>query len=1003
MIVCLFFLLFFIFPLYGRGGMENPLARVDALIEGNRFDEALEALARYSRENPGDLDRAGQRLRRLAEIQGRYNSLVNQLLDTIAEDPGNGEKILALAGELETLEVPRDLRTGELLERIRELVKFAVQRQRLEEIFSRGRELSRAGDFSGALGLYLGELESRREEFFTARQGETEEDPVRVPLLRLSVLAGELESSLAVLDRAAVEMGAAPPEALGEIFGRIGPELDNLERIGREIGDTGAFFDKQLLREEDPALGEGNFFSFASRLIHGQGRGQDGMIRILENCREERGRVLEVLLLSGAEEAYDRALSKARGRRYREAIENYRGAALRNALVRDFLGPVEDGASMAAPLPAGLLVLFCREFAISHSIRAADLELRLELLLAEAGEDPLAGDAAEEFKAALREFSAGAETLEAELRAGREAFLLRLESAPPGGAAGFLSLSPAAGAEEIGRYTAGALEFLENFRSRCLVLELDGSLHPYLTLNSRLGERLERREAGLALANRLMEGLEGEDAAEALREAAALKGAASPVFPESPAGTLRYYSREALGIFQNLRTAAEEDLAYMGDFFSRPGERETPSFPELEALRAAAGKMAKDLETVLARSTEGAARAEERLGQAEDFRAQGDRLYQAARDAAGRGDFAGARLSIQRAADRYSQALSFQEFPSLREEWDTRMLSLGEEIGWGENELIVRDTRDALNQVRSEYLAGNFQSAENLLVRGQNRWMQTNADVNPEISYWLSMVRDAISLRSGREIPATAPLYAEMGQFLSEARRRYGEGAALIRAGRRDEGLACFNEARRGIREVKFIFPGNQEAGLLELRMDQMADPEVFNASFQRRLDEALGGIRRRSAEAFGDLQNLAEINPSYPGIAEAMEQAEIDMGYRPAPPDPQKLQRSAGLTGAARAIVEANDREHFGAALRQLNEALALDPDNAQAMILKDLVLTRMGAGNAVLSSADEGEYQRAVRELQRGNTLIALSVVEQLLQNPRNRNSTRILELRRRVQSFL
>jgi hypothetical protein len=413
--------------------------------------------------------------------------------------------------------------------------------------------------------------------------------------------------------------------------------------------------------------------------------------------------------------------------------------------------------------------------------------------------------------------------------------------------------------------------------------------------------------------------------------------------------------------------------------------------------------MAADLEDLLAQGTEGAALAEERLGQAELFRSQGDRFYEEARASAGRGDFSGARLSIQRASERYSQALSLQEFPSLREEWDTRMLGLGQEISQGENELVVKATRDALAQVKAEYLAGNFQYAENLLLRGQNRWVQANADENPEINYWLSLVRDAISLRSGREIPVTAPLFAEMGQFLSEARRHYEEGAALIRAGRRGEGLARFNDARQHIREVKFIFPENQEAGLLELRMDRLADPELFNASFQRRLDEALGGIRRRSAEAFGDLQNLAEINPSYPGIAAALRQAEIDMGYRPAPPDPQRLRRSADLAAAARAIVEANDREQFGAALRQLNEALALDPDNTQAMDLKDLVQTRMGAGNAVLSSADEGEYQRAVRELQRGNTLISLSIVEQLLRNPRNRGSTRILELRRRIQSFL
>jgi tetratricopeptide (TPR) repeat protein len=242
-----------------------------------------------------------------------------------------------------------------------------------------------------------------------------------------------------------------------------------------------------------------------------------------------------------------------------------------------------------------------------------------------------------------------------------------------------------------------------------------------------------------------------------------------------------------------------------------------------------------------------------------------------------------------------------------------------------------------------------------------------------------------------------------MGQLLSDARRNFERGYALIGENRRNEGLALFADARLKTQKVKLMFPMNQEAGILELRMDQVTDPEAFAASFQRRLNEAIAGVERRSAEAFADLQNLAEINPRYPGIADALWQAEILMGRRIAPPDPRILRRSDELTGAARAVVNANVRDQFEAALRQLNEALSLNPNNDEAMALKDLVQTRMGAGNAVLSSADEGEYQRAVRELQQGNTLTARSLVEQLLQNPRNRNSTRINELRRRIEAIL
>jgi hypothetical protein len=71
--------------------------------------------------------------------------------------------------------------------------------------------------------------------------------------------------------------------------------------------------------------------------------------------------------------------------------------------------------------------------------------------------------------------------------------------------------------------------------------------------------------------------------------------------------------------------------------------------------------------------------------------------------------------------------------------------------------------------------------------------------------------------------------------------------------------------------------------------------------------------------------------------------------------------------------------------------------------MSIKDRLQTRMGGGGASLNTASEAECQRAVQELQQGRPLVALSIVEQLLQNPQNQHSVRILELKRRIQSVL
>jgi tetratricopeptide (TPR) repeat protein len=332
------------------------------------------------------------------------------------------------------------------------------------------------------------------------------------------------------------------------------------------------------------------------------------------------------------------------------------------------------------------------------------------------------------------------------------------------------------------------------------------------------------------------------------------------------------------------------------------------------------------------------------------------------------------------------------------------LVNLGEEIRRIENEIVIRDVREMVNTARNFYFAGNFEQAEDLLVRSQNRWRVTNVGEDTEVVYWLNVVRGALSLRSGRVIPPTAPLYAEMSQLLSDARKNYDEGVRFLNANQRTAGIAKFTEARQKTQEVKLMFPVNQEARLLELRMDQVTDPAAVNASIGVRFNEAVAGTKRQSAESFTDLQNLAEINPRYPGMAAALIQAEIDMGYRLPPPDPRDIARSNELTAAARQIIDENITIQFEVALRQLNEALTLNPNNTQAMSAKDQVQTRMnGTRTIVLDSRSEAEYRRAVSELQRGNTLVALAIVEQLLQDPKNRSSTLILELQRRIQSAL
>jgi hypothetical protein len=255
-------------------------------------------------------------------------------------------------------------------------------------------------------------------------------------------------------------------------------------------------------------------------------------------------------------------------------------------------------------------------------------------------------------------------------------------------------------------------------------------------------------------------------------------------------------------------------------------------------------------------------------------------------------------------------------------------------------------------------------------------------------------------MRSGRTISPIAPLYPEMSQLLSNARINYEEGVRLINDNRRDAGLRMFDIARRQTQEVRLMFPVNQEASILELQIGRITDPAAFNQTFSQRLQTALAGIRRGSLESFADLQDLAQINPRYPGINSALVQAEIDLGMRPAPPDTRRTSRSNELAAAARRMFEANISSQYPLVLENANEALRLNPNNTLAMQIKDRVQVAMGSAQAI-DSYTEQEYLRAVRELQNGNNLLALSIVQRLLQRAENRDSVRLNELLRRIQT--
>ena len=372
-----------------------------------------------------------------------------------------------------------------------------------------------------------------------------------------------------------------------------------------------------------------------------------------------------------------------------------------------------------------------------------------------------------------------------------------------------------------------------------------------------------------------------------------------------------------------------------------------------------------------------AEKARDRQRQAQSNQLEADRRLLEAKAALARDNYDTARERLDRARERYLASLSFEENPALRARSDSDLQGLGVQIVRAENDRVVRDTRRLLTEGKALYNAGDFGKAEEALLQARARWKVTHTDEpEPEVENWLRLVQTALSVKTGRDIPQTAPLYPEMSRLLSLARKNFEEGRAALEARDRVSALQSFDTSKKRIAEVKLVFPLNQEARVLELRINQLADPDAFNRDFARLVSQARAKIDARQDlnTVYTDLLDLQAIDPKYAGLAALIERLEIVIGLRLPPPDPKALAEARVLTSAAQRIWDTRDIGQFNIALARLNQALQLDPNNETASSLKDRILTYVG-GTAVvvLPSAGEVLFNEAVTFFQTGDYLNA------------------------------
>lgn len=390
-------------------------------------------------------------------------------------------------------------------------------------------------------------------------------------------------------------------------------------------------------------------------------------------------------------------------------------------------------------------------------------------------------------------------------------------------------------------------------------------------------------------------------------------------------------------------------------------------------------------------------------------KAEADSLFEQSRTSYNRGELEKAEKYLVQSNEKYAEVLAIEDNPVLRREVDEKQLALSRQITDARNEIVVRESRELYTRARNAQTEDRYDDAELLINSAINKWAETHEEKNDEFESFRELVNTAVSMKTGRILLVSDPLYAEMSQLLSIAYQYYDSGRKLYTNGQNEEGDAQFELAMENLNKIKKVYPINQEASLLVLKIDQIRDPKKFQQEFGEKIKQAVAKCKvpETQTEGYNSLINYYSLEPNYKGLKKTIDDIEIELGMKAKPVDNSTAARSRRLTEDAQTQYNraGNDHNRLTKALQTVNEALRLNPNNNDAIRLKDRIATKLGGTTTiVLSSEDQALLARAKNEYQAGRIDEANILMIQILNNnPQNIKVKSVSDLKKKIDARL
>ncbi|MDP3176646.1 MAG: hypothetical protein Q8M76_02000, partial [Spirochaetaceae bacterium] len=455
-------------------------------------------------------------------------------------------------------------------------------------------------------------------------------------------------------------------------------------------------------------------------------------------------------------------------------------------------------------------------------------------------------------------------------------------------------------------------------------------------------------------------------------------GVASTIAERAKAGYLDPYPSEA-----SVLLAAEEkaiaDLqalarATLAAFAAEAADiRADASFEASRAAVDAALRGAEILQrtraTALARAAERRQIAEAAIRAASTLLAESRRLLVAAdptkaKPTALRQSLAESKAKLEDAFKKILESSNADFVLSRWEDYRGQYDQLNADLAQAKKDFVVVETFRLLTEGQRYFDQTLYEQAGEVLADAQAIWAEENDEDQPQVKYWLSLVKMASDTTNKREVRPSDALYYDISNYLSEARKQYSRGDTLMKAGRKTEAMQAFEAAKLSIKFITRAFPLNAEAGFLLLQIQKSTDPAAFSIRLPDEIQIARRMLDTNPQEGYSRIADLVRLEPTNATLKNLIIQAEIRVGKRNPPPTAQQIAQDASLISQAAQLLKTGRTADLDRAETLLNQATRLDPNNKNATpLLKDINTIKGKTKGPALGLADQAVLDQATR----------------------------------------